>query len=276
MGVCRLLVVLGAVFSLVAPAAPAQSGTDLYGSARASALAGATTALIGDAGPHANPGLRAMAPERTVVLFVRESFGLAELRYGSVHVDLPVRGVTLSGGGSTFGFDAYREIHGNAGVATAVGLGTTRQLGAGVHVRYHHLRIDGFGRAGAAAVHAGLAVRVVPTLTFGVHTTNLFGARLSDGANLPKTLAVGLSYEGAESIHVVADAFKDIDFPLALRAGLELRPVPFVALRAGAASAPIRLALGTGVAVGGLRADVAAERHEALGWSPSASLQILW
>jgi hypothetical protein len=119
-------------------------------------------------------------------------------------------------------------------------------------------------------------VRVVPTLTFGVHGTNLFGARLSDGADLPKTLAVGLSYEAAESIHVVADAFKDIDFPLSLRAGIELRPVPFVAFRAGAASAPIRLTLGTGVAVGGLRAGIAAERHDELGWSPSASVQVLW
>jgi hypothetical protein len=217
-----------------------------------------------------------MVRERTVVLFARESFGLAELRYGSVHVDLPVRGVTLSGGGSTFGFDAYREIHGNAGVATVFGLGTTRRLGAGIHVRYHHLRIDGFGRAGAAALHAGLAVRVVPTLTFGVHGTNVLGSRLGDGVELPKTLSVGLSYEAAESIHVVADAFKDIDFPLSLRAGIELRPVPFVAFRAGAASAPARLTLGTGVAVGGLRAAVAAERHDELGWSPCASLQILW
>lgn len=271
-----LLLVVGFVWLVTGTDVRGQSGTDLYGSARASALGGATTALIGDAGTHANPGLRGLSPARSLVVYARQDFGLAELRYGSAHVDLPIRRIAVSGSASTFGFADYREIHAGTGIATAVGLGTTRRLGLGVQARYHHLRIDRFGRAGATAVNAGLAVRLVPTFTFGAHATNLFGVRLGDGADVPKTLTVGLAYDAAGTLRIVADAFKDVDFPLCLRGGIELQPVPFVAVRAGATSAPVRFSLGTGVQAGHLRADVAAERHDELGWSPSASLTILW
>jgi len=271
-----LVLVVGFAWLVAGTDVRGQSGTDLYGSARASALGGATTALIGDAGTHANPGVRSLSSARSLVLYARQDFGLAELRYGSAHVDLPLRHFAVSASASTFGFADYREIHAGVGLATAVGLGTTRRLGLGVQTRYHHLRIERFGRTGATAVNAGLAVRLVPTFTFGAHATNLFGARLGDGAEVPKTLAVGLAYDAADTIRVVADAFKDVDFPLSLRGGIELQPVPFVAVRAGANSSPVRFGLGTGVQAGPLRADVAAERHDELGWSPSASLTILW
>jgi len=74
----------------------------------------------------------------------------------------------------------------------------------------------------------------------------------------------------------VVDDFKDLDFPLSLRGGVEVQPVDALRLRTGVASQPARFTAGAGVVVGRLRADVAAEQHQTLGWSPAASLGIRW
>jgi hypothetical protein len=246
------------------------------GSARASALGHATTALASASGVHANPASPSAHAARVATLFARQSFGIAELRYAAAHLTEPFSWGALSGGASTFGFDAYREVHLSAGAARGFRLGTSRRVHVGLTARYYHTAIEGFESAGALGLHAGLLVRVLPTLDFGVHATNLNAPSLTDGEPLPQTLAAGLSYGAGDRLRVVVDAFKDIDFPLALRGGIEVHPVPVLALRTGVAAEPTRFTAGAGVLLGRLQADVAAEQHQDLGWSPSASLQVRW
>ena len=269
----RLIFVLAAL-----QAAPilAQSSYDRYGSARSSALGYAATALAGDAGSHVNPALRALHAQPVAVVFARESFGLSPLRYGTAHVALPLNGVVASGGAGTFGFSDYRELHVNLGAARSVQLGTTRSLHLGLNLRYHHLRIPDYGRGGALAVNAGIAAEVLPPLLLGAHATNLLGAALASTIPVPQTLAVGLGYLASPDVWVLADVVKDLDAPVSLRGGLEILLLDLLALRTGVATQPRRWTAGTGVAVGGLSADLAAERHPELGWSPSAALTIRW
>jgi hypothetical protein len=275
----------------VLPMAPAraQSSQDLLGGARASGLGHATTALPGDAGGHVNPALRARHSWPVASLVARQSFGLAELRFGSAHVAIPLRlrpvdgqpnngqaGTVVSGGASTFGFADYREVHLNAGAARGFSLGTSRTVFAGLHLRYHHTRISSYGSAGGLALNAGLAVDVVETFVFGAHATNLLGASLHSDASLPQTLAVGVGYEASDRVHLVVDAVKDLDFPLSVRGGLEVWPVSVFALRTGVTTNPTRFTTGTGVRLGPLSADLAAERHSELGWSPTVGMDVRW
>ena len=246
------------------------------GSARAAALGHATTALASAAGVHANPASRSTHTTRTVTLFARQSFGLSELRYAAAHWTEPFGWGTLSGGASTFGFDAYREMHGSISYARGVSLGTARRFHAGLTLRYYHTSIEGFGSAGTMGIHAGLLVQVLQNIDFGAHATNLNAPELTDGEALPQTLAVGLSYNADRRLRIVVDAFKDLDFPIAFRGGLEVTPVSILALRAGVAAEPTRFTAGAGVRLGQLNADIAAEQHQELGWSPSASLQVHW
>lgn len=254
----------------------AQSSYDLRGHARSTALGHATTALATDVGGHVNPAVRSTRSGRAVTFFARQSFGLAALRYGAAHVVEPTAWGAFSAGAGTFGFDAYREVHLNAGYARSLQLGTTRRLHAGVNLRYYHTRAEDYGSAGAVGVNVGLLVQVLPSLDFGAHATNVNVPHITNGEALPRTLAVGLSYAAERRVRVVADAFKDVDFPLSLRAGIEVRPVERLRLRAGVASHPTRFTAGVGVTAGPLRADVAAEQHQELGWSPAASLDVHW
>lgn len=269
---------LAGVLASVSGFVPAhgQSAFDLYGGSRASGLGYASTALTTAVGVHANPGASATLEQRTVSFYARQAFGLSSLRYGSVSGTWPASWGAVSVGASTFGGDGYREIHYSIGYARALRFGTSRRVHVGLVGRYYHTRIDGYGGAGALGLHVGLLVPLLPSLHFGAHATNVNGPSLVDGEALPQTLSVGLQYRATSRLLVVMDVFKDLSFPASVRGGVEVRPIPMLALRAGVTSVPTRFTGGVGLRLGWIRAHVAAEQHDELGWSPSASLEVRW
>lgn len=254
----------------------AQSTYDLFGSAKADGLAQATTAAPSARGPHANPAAHGPAQASSAAFYAQEPFGMSVLRYGAVGLSAPFQWGTLIGGGSTFGFEDYREIHYTLGAARGVSFGTSRSVYLGLVLRYHHTRIAGYGRAGGLALNPGLLVKVLPSLHLGAHATNINGSSLTEGEPLPRTLALGVQYRAHDTVRILVDLFKDVVFPATARVGLEARPVDAFVLRAGGSTAPTRFSAGIGVALGPLEADLAAQQHQQLGWSPSASLRFDW
>ena len=271
-----ILLILALAIGVGLSPARSQSSYDLFGSARADALGNSTTALLSASGVHANPGSRASTQATEAVVYTREGFGLSVLRYGATHVTVPFQWGALSAGGSTFGFEDYREVHLSGGYARSIQLGTTRSLHLGITARYHHTSIKGFGAASTVALNTGVVLTLLRSLQLGAHATNVNAGRLAEEEPLPSTLAVGLSYQALKNVHVLVDLFKDIRFPMSVRGGLEVYPVSPLVLRAGITTAPTRFAGGVGIRLGPLRADVAAEQHQELGWSPSASIRCRW
>lgn len=269
-------ILLGLTLTLPAAVSNAQSAMDEVGSARASALGRATTALPGDVGSQANPAAAAIRAQSSVHLFAHESFGLAELQRGAVDVVVPAFGGALIGGAGTFGFEAYRESYFTLGGAYGFNVGTSRVAHFGLHARYYHTAIASYGQAGTVGLSVGSQVQMLPTLTFGVLASNVNAPQWTDNVELPQSLAVGLAYEAAPAFFVLLDAVKDIDFPLSVRGGVETQPLPPLVLRAGFTTAPTRFTAGLGVKLGTLTADVAAENHQLLGWSPSVGFSAAW
>lgn len=254
----------------------AQTSMDLTGPARAVALGGATTALVDDLGAHANPATPATFAARAILFFAQEGYGLAELRQAGLHGVQPIGFGTIAGGVSAFGFDDYQELYGSVGWARGFTLGTSRQLYAGAGLRYYRTRIASYGDAQALGLSFGVLVPVLPTLHFGAQLINANGPALAPDAPLAQVLAVGLSYRATERARVLVDLFKDVDFPLSVRGGLEVYPVSHLALRAGAATEPTRFTAGAGLRLGRIRADLAADRHLDLGWTPAVALGMHW
>lgn len=271
----RWVLLLLLAWAWASPAA-AQSGMEYVGSARSVAMGRVSTADPRDAGPHLNPALRAVRMGATASFFAGQAFGLPELRLGHAHVRMPVRGVMAGAGAGTFGFAAYREVHGVASAARGVGLGTTRRIYLGIAARMVHTSIADYGSASTFSADVGMWVPVLPVLAVGAHATNLTGAHVTDGEPLARVLAVGTRYEPTRRVTLTADVVKDVAFPASMRVGLEVRPVASLALRGGTSTQPSRFAAGIGITLGSLVADAAAERHPALGWSPAAGLRLRW
>lgn len=271
------LLVTGLLVGLSGPIpVQGQSAYDLFGGGRASGLGYASTALSTAVGGHANPAASAAHRRRRVSFFTRESFGFSVLRYGAVYSTWPTDWGVASGGAGTFGGEGYREVHYSLGYARDLQFGTSRHVYVGLTARYYHTRIEGYGGAGAFGLHLGLLVPLLPALHFGAHVTNVNSPALVDGEPLPQTLAVGLQYRATDRLLVVTDVFKDLSFPVAVRGGLEVRPISILALRAGATTSPTRFTGGVGLRLDWIQAHIAAEQHAELGWSPSASIEIHW
>jgi len=269
------------VLAAVAPAA-AQTALSMEGGARVAALAGTGVALTGP-GTWTNPAGPATRDERAVAFYATQGFGLSALRLGALHYAEPTAWGTFVGMARTFGFEAFRETAFALGYARGFSLGTSRRVHVGVRARYYHLALgdasDGtsYGSAGALGLSTGALVRLVPRLTLGVAAVNLNGPSYTDaGHGLPQTLAVGLAYRATDRFLVTAEAHKDLDFPLSMRAGLEAVPVEALAVRIGVATQPARLTAGVGLRVGLLRGRLAFERHRTLGWTPAAELAVQW
>lgn len=256
--------------------ARSQTGMDLVPPARGAALAGATTALPGDLGSHANPAGNAAAVRRGFVFYAQEAYRLQALRLTGVHSVVPLAWATVTGGLSAFGFEDYQEVYASAGVARGFALGTTRKVYAGARLRYYHTHISSYGSARALGLSMGLLVAALPTLHLGAQLINLNAPSLTRDSSLPQVLALGVAYQAHTSAQILLDLVKDIDFPLSVRSGLEVYPVPRLALRVGVATEPTRFAAGAGLRVGRLRADLAADRHLDLGWTPSIALGLQW
>ena len=276
MAIARPIGLIGPLLLTMAFPALAQSTYDLYGSARADALGNSITADPEAIGVHANPASLASAASPTTLFYARQAFGLSALRYGAGFFGVPFQWGSVSAGASSFGNREYREVHGSVGYARGFQFGTSRGVRAGIRLRYYHTSIKGYGSASGLAVNVGIGLTILPALRLGVRATNLNGTSLTKGEPIPRTLAVGAQYRAIEEVSVTVDVFKDLQFPLTVRGGIEYRPVDPLFLRAGVSTAPVRFSGGAGIHLGPIQASVAAEQHQELGWSPSASICIRW
>jgi hypothetical protein len=274
---------------LLALAAPGARAQLAEGGARALALGRAGTALEGEAWGEFNPATWAALGGGTADLFASQAFGLSELRVVALAAAYPTAFATLAGNARTYGGGDYRETRLGLGAARAVPLSATRRIGLGLQVQLHSVSIEGFGSSSTVTVSAGTQVEVLPGLTAGLHARNAsrIGRSEEDDLDSPLSsapaLAVGLAYRAGGRALVALDAYKDLDFPLALRTGVEVQVVDALALRAGvqtgldgSGEVPTTLSAGVGVRAGLLRADVAVERHEALGLTPAVSVGLLF
>ena len=239
------------------------------GGARTLALGRAATALRGDVWAHYNPASPADLSGRAASAFASQAYGLSELRVGAVAYAEPTRVATFVGTARTYGFEDFRETHFGLGVARAVAVSASRFVHVGVALGYTSVSITDYGSDGALGLSLGALMEVLPGLDFGFHAYNLNRPELTELDPLRSGLSVGLAYRPVEQALVLLSADKDVDFPVSFRGGVEVQPVDVLFLRAGFTTEPVRFSTGVGVGVGILRADVAAERHEVLGWTPA-------
>ena len=241
---------------------------------RAAAMAGAGVAVADASFADSNPA--SFSGTRVLSVRAAQLYGLPELRFGEAFVTLPALrgGVAFSIAG--FGFDDYREMLLSLGYSRSIRAGTARPLLAGIRLHWFSLSIDGYGSASTPSLSAGLILPVDERLTLGMAASNLYAPPRSAAGVLDRSVTVGATIRPAGSLLVVVEAWKAATSPADLRFGLEVRPLEVVALRAGFTLEPRRYAAGAGLHLAPIFADLAAQYHDALGWSPSVAAGVSW
>lgn len=261
---------------LAAPAAAQYA----EGGARVLALGRAGVALGADPWGHTNPAAWAGLAGRRAGLQASQAFGLGELRLASLSAGAPTPVGTVALAARTYGFSERRETRLALGLGRPVPISASRRLDVGVSVGYEAAVTAGAESVGTVLLAAGVQADLVPGLRAGLAARNLLGLGRSGEGDLRASaatvpgLTVGLAYAPSDRALLVLDADQDLDFGLSVRAGAEVLPVAALALRVGVSTEPVRFTAGAGVRAGGLRADLAVERHEALGLTPAVGVEV--
>ncbi len=248
-------------------AASAATAQPMRPSLRSAALGGA---VVLDGGPWAdeNPALIAGLRGPALALFTANGYALEALRLSALSVAIPVGRSGVGFQAQSYGFDAFQRTRFTATFARGFSVGPPRRFLAGVSVAHERTVIEGYGNAGAVDVSVGWMAAAAPLLMIGMSAQHLNAPAIAPGERIPRRLGMGVSYGGSGPFLVALDAVKDARYPIDVRGGIEMRPVPALALRGGGGMNPSRATLGVGITVGRLAAEFAAERHYALGWTP--------
>lgn len=251
------------------------------------ALGRAGTALEGEVWGEFNPAAWAALERNTADVFASQAFGISELRVVALAAAAPTRYATFAANARTYGFSDFRETRIGLGASRGFSLSASRAIDVGLSASMHNISIDGFGSTSTISASAGAQVDVLPALRAGLHARNVSRIGRSEDSDLASplstapALAAGLAFRASEHALVVLDAEKDLDFPVAIRAGLEVWVINALAIRGGFATglsssdgAPTRLSGGIGVRSGMIHADIAAEYHETLGLTPAVSIGV--
>jgi hypothetical protein len=110
---------------------------------------------------------------------------------------------------------------------------------------------------------------------FGAHTFNPMHVKLSDynDERIPTILNAGFGYTFSERLLLTAEAYKNSEYPMEFRSGVEYKFGHMAYARIGITTNPARYTFGFGLEMKSFTLDFSSSVHSQLGYSPQVSLQ---
>jgi hypothetical protein len=241
------------------------TGAGVAGMAGASVTRGDTWATFN------NPAMLAKLENLSAGVNYENRFLVRKLGISSLAAAMPVGtgafGLTLN----QFGSNLYSQ--------TFAGLAYGRNFGgrfrAGVRLDALHTQLaEDYGRRTDLSFALGFGANLTDDLVLAAALFN--PARISSARDfdesLPAVYRAGLAYRIETNLIVTVEAEKDVRYKPTFRTGIEYRFKDIGALRAGIGTNPVTHSFGFGFNFSDFVFDIAAVRHEVLGFSPQASL----
>jgi hypothetical protein len=239
--------------------------------ARSAGMGNASVSLSDAWSAHHNQAGLGFVRDISGGVYYENRFMLKELSTKGGVVALPVKAGTFGLCISNFGYSLYSENKYSLSFAKAFG----DKLSAGVAMDYLATKIaEGYGQQGALAAEFGIQAKPLKGLTIGAHVYNPTRAKLADynDERLPTVIRLGGDYNFSEKVTIAVETEKDIAKKAIFKAGIEYKPVKEFYLRAGLGTNPTLTCFGFGINLKALKIDVAANYHQALGFSPQLGL----
>jgi hypothetical protein len=108
----------------------------------------------------------------------------------------------------------------------------------------------------------------------GMSVLNLGRAKLTSYQDdrFTTVMRLGTSYSFSEKLTVLAEAEKNLEYPIRLKTGLDYRIAKQFFFRAGVATQPVEVTFGFGYKMKSFQLDLGSAYHQQLGWSPHFGL----
>lgn len=213
--------------------------------------------------------------DKSVSFYSIRNYGFSELTDIAATGSIPTRFGVAAFGFHRYGGDLFNETRIRIGYAN-----TWNNLKYGGAINYNHIAQGAeYGSGGAIGLDLGIAAKITEGLWLGAKTTNLNQPEYdfaADEESLSRELSVGLSYDLDENALFLFDIVKDVRFPVAYRGGVEVKVIENLKGRVGVTTEPNTYSFGIGYGAKLWEANIAFQRHEAIGFSPGIDLNFFF
>ena len=261
---CSLLILLYTVTAV----APLTAGGDLREPPpRSAGMGGSGCALPGAGFASLNPALITFEATGGAVWWTPSRFGVTELGAIAAEWNQGFSGISAGAALQRFGYDVYSEHRFDVSAGAWLGSG----LALGMRGSLNTVHILRYGNAVAMSVDAGLHFSPASHWHAAAVIRNLAAEAFADDESIPLQMRIGAAWTD-ERLLLACDLEKDARYPLTVRAGVEFRPVPLLALRVGAVNTPALFTAGAGLLLSSVQAQYAVSVHPDLGWTHSIGI----
>lgn len=267
----QLLLAFAGLLSIASVTAQS-SGEPFEGGAQALGMANAAVGMQGAWSLFQNQAGLVGVDAFTAGAFYQMRFGMRELATAGFGAAKPISENAVMGlAYLQYGQSSYREQR--------VGLSYAQRLGerfdVGVQLDYVGVFLGGgYGSTAAFTFQGGFRYEASSKVVLAGHVYNPVRARLSEfnDERLPSVLRFGGVYTLSDKVRISAELRKHLEHPLSAAAGVEYEALKDFYIRTGFAGAPSRFSFGMGYRTGSFQFDIAASRHELLGFTPQIAL----
>ena len=240
--------------------------------AREEGLSEATSALQADRWAlFGNPAN--LAEHDEAAFFAMRHFGFSELTDYAFEMNIPSTLLSVGLGIHTFGFRLFRQSDFRFGFSKKI-----QFLHVGLVIKYIRYSFpQPYGSAGAFGVNIGISIQMLHGLWLGTRANNINRPEIGKAREpLPQALSIGLAYHLSPKALYLIECYKDIDFPVSVRSGIEVEPVRVLSFRVGIKSYPESFSAGLGIHRKKMNLNIAMVHHLVLGWSPGVDFDFSW
>lgn len=245
----------------------AQNGTPSAAGAKGIAMGNTGTAHTGIYSIFSNPAGLSDMDQAAAAVFGEQRFLLAELTILNAGIALPTKSGVFGLQIQQFGLDEYTEQ--KIGLAYARALSERFSLGAKIDIL--NTRIPEYGSQMTLTFELGIQSQLSKKLSVAAQVYSPLEVSVSEDYTLPSVFNLGMAYESSEKLWLTLEAEKDIDHPVAVKAGLEYFATDNFSLRFGGGTGPTIISFGLGYQKKNLSIDVASIYHQDLGMMPALS-----
>lgn len=214
--------------------------------ARPSALGGSFTSLSDNSfAIFYNPsGLGQMKYREFAAFYNPAPYGLTDLTTAAITYAEPTEYGTIGAAFKTYGFELYRENN----FILSYGNNFKDKIYYGANVNVYNLHIQNYNSATAFGLDIGAMAYIAKFLQWGFFGKNITGAKIGESKEkIAQVYRTGFMYQPENYLRIIAEAEKDVKYPVSIRGGIEYNVIDFLDLRFGAGSEPTIFSAGIGI-----------------------------
>lgn len=197
------------------------------------------------------------------------NYGFAEITDIGAFASVPTRAGVPAIGFHRYGDHLFSETNIRAAYKNS-----WQNLHFGFAAGYNHISQGaGYGSGGAFGFDVGIAAEITEGFWLGARSKNINMPQY-DGIQeeLPRELALGLSYNLNSAALFAFDVVKDVRFPVSYRGGVEIKVIDELKGRIGITTSPQTYSFGLGYGKEHWKVNLAVQRHKHLDFSPGMDM----